>query len=116
MAVAAVYQDVARLEQGQKLIYHLIDRRARLNHHQDAARLFQAGDKRFERIGAENVLALGGAFDKAGDGFGRAGIDGHGETVALHIERKVAAHDGGTDKTDILHGNIPPYYLCCQLS
>ena len=61
VGVAAVDQDVARLEQRDQLVDHVVDRRPGLDHDHDLARRLQGGDQLLDRVGADDLLPLGPA-------------------------------------------------------
>ncbi len=101
MGVAAVDQDVARLEQRGDLLDHLIDGRAGLDHDHDLARPLQRGDQLLDGVAADDLFALGPAGEELVDPSAGAVEHGHGVAVALHVQDEVFAHDGQADQADV---------------
>ena len=102
VAVAAVDQDVARLQHGDQLFDIIIHRLAGPDHHHDPAGLLQALDKLLQGVGAHDILAGGPAVDKACHGLlGVHVIDGNGKTLVLHVEGQGLAHNGNADQADV---------------
>ena len=99
--VAAVDEDVARLQQRDELVDELVDRRAGLDHHHDLARPLERGDQLLERVAADELLALAAAVDELVDLGGGAVEDGDGVAAALHVEDEVLAHHGQADQADV---------------
>ena len=111
MGVAAVDQNVARLEQGGDLLDHLIDRWASLDHHHHFPRTFQHGDQLLDGVAADDPLPLGPAGEEVIDPRQRAVVHGNRVAVALHIKHQVLTHDSQADQADIrgrcTHGRSP---------
>ena len=101
MRVAAVDDDVARLKNFEQLLNHAVDRRARLDHHENLARLFEIVDKFLHRPSADYVLALRATVHKSFHFVYGTVVDGDREALRLHVHDEVLAHHGKTDKTDI---------------
>ena len=101
MAVAAVDEDIAGLQDGQKLVYETVYRLSGLDHHHDLPGLLQIIRQLLQGAGADDVLPLGATLHELFDLLGGAVEHGHGETFGLHVHHQVFAHDGQTDKANI---------------
>ena len=101
MGIAAVDQDVSRLEQRDQLVDHLINGSAGLHHDHDLAGLLQQRDQLLHRMSADDRLALGPAGQEGVNLRGRAVEHGDGETVAGHVQDQVLAHHGQANQSDV---------------
>jgi hypothetical protein len=86
MRVAAVDQDVARLQKRRDFLDHLVHGRAGLHHHHHLARPLERRDQFIDGMTADDVFALGPASDEIIHAFQRTIENRHGKTVALHVE------------------------------
>ena len=101
MRVAAVDQNVARLEQRGQLVDHVIDRKPRLDHDHDLPRRLERRDQVHDRMRADDLLPLGSSLDERVDLGGRTIEHGDGESVALHVQDEVFTHHGQADQADV---------------
>ena len=83
------------------MLDQVVDRRAGLDHHHDLARLGQVLDQVFERVAADELLALRAAGDELVDLARRAIEDGDAIAAALDVEGQVLAHHGEADQADV---------------
>ena len=113
--VAAVDDDVAGVEQRLQIGHHLIDGRARLDHHQDLARALEAADQILQARGGDHLAA---AFcDRRGGERGIAVEHRDREPVVGDVEGQVAAHHRHANHADLggcltCHGRCPARYPC----
>jgi hypothetical protein len=94
--VAAVDDDVVRLEQRRQLAEHLVDRGAGGDHHHDAARPFERAHQILEALRAGELVA--GVILE--EGVGPVGLEvphRDRKAVLLDVEREVAAHRAEAD-------------------
>ncbi len=115
VGVAAVDEDVPRLQQRLELVDDGVDRFAGLDHDHRPPGALEAGDKFFERVVAFDPLRGTGvdlvgrfrlqAADELIGGTGGAVVDRHGEAVVGHVENEVLAHDGQADESDVVGGH-----------
>ena len=99
--IAAVDDDVARLEMGHELVDHLVDGRAGLDHDEDRTGLGDAGDKVREGPGREEppfAAMLGHEFVGP---FMVAVEKRDAEPVSRRVSRQVRAHDGQSEDADV---------------
>ena len=61
MRIAAVDEDIAVIQKRQKLLDHVVDRIAGLDHHEHLAGLLQIVHQFFKAVAADDVLARGTA-------------------------------------------------------
>ena len=101
VGVAAVDQDVARLEQGDQLVDHRIDGGAGLDHDHDLARPLERADQLGDGVAADDLLPLPSAVDEVVD-LGRGPVEDRDRVaVALHVQHEVLAHHGQADQADV---------------
>ena len=99
--IAAVDDDVVRIDELAQLGEHGIDRRAGFDHDDDAARLLQRFDEPGDRLSADDIEPDGAVFQEVlGAGPG-AVVNGDGVAIALDVERQVFAHDRQSDDTRV---------------
>ncbi len=104
VGVAAVDDDVARLQVWDQQFDEVINRRAGLDHQHHPTRTLQQARQLLDRVGADDVRALRLIDEKLvylGHG---AVVDGHDEAVVVHIENQVLAHHGEADEADVGRG------------
>ena len=101
MRVAAVDQDVARLEQRDQLVDHVVDGRPALT----MIMILRGGLSAATSSSTECVptifLPLARPVDERVDLGRRAVEHGDGETVALHVQDEVFTHHGQADQADV---------------
>jgi hypothetical protein len=101
-AVAAVDDDVATIEQRPQLARHRVDRRTRLDHHDDAARPCDALHERTQgRAADETPGRIRMLRDEATHHVRLEIVARDTETVVRHVQREVASHDGQADHADV---------------
>ena len=101
VAVAAVDDDVALVEQGQERLDHHVHRLAGLDHDHDAAGRLELGHEFLRSVGAEDGLALGAAREEVVHLGGGAVVDAHRVPVIGHVEHEVFTHHGEADQSDV---------------
>ena len=119
VAVAAVDDDVAGFENLQKLLDHVVDGFAGLDHHHNLARLGKVMRQLLDGVAADDVLALRAAFHKVGHLGGGAVENSNGESLGFHVHNQIFAHNGEADQTDIRklgHNSNLLLYVCRCLS
>jgi hypothetical protein len=100
--VAAVDDDVIRVEQGHEAVDDRVGGFAGLDEDDDFARALDRGDEVFE--GQRSVKSAGGVgvfFDEVLGLRGRAVVDGNAEAVVGDVQREVLPHHGEADETDV---------------
>ena len=83
------------------MLDELIHSAAGLDHEHDAAWLFEKPGHLLQRVGAENLRALGLVGEEVVHLRGGAVVGHDGEAVVVHVEDEVLAHDGQADQCDI---------------
>ncbi len=86
---------------GVRLCEQLVDGLAGLHEHDDLARPRERGDERFERHGADELLAGTATREELRDLGARAVVHAHAKAFALHVQGQVLAHYGEADQTDV---------------
>ena len=99
--IAAVNNNVALFQMRQDLPDQVVHRLAGFDHEHDAARALEQAGQFGQRMGADDLRALGFAAEKLIHPGDRAVEHGHGEAVVIHVEDEVLAHDGQTDQSNI---------------
>src|SRR6185436_5722102 len=94
--VAAVDDDVVRLEQRRQLAEHLVDRSAGGDHHHDAARAFQRAHQILEALRAGELVA-GVILEERVGPVGLEVPHRDRKAVLLDVEREVSAHRAEAD-------------------
>lgn len=95
--VLAVRQDTAHDgEYGRDVLS-----RRTFDEHHDPTGFLQRVDQLFERSRADNVCAFGTFAEELVDLFDGPVVGGDDETVIVHVQYKVLAHDGQADETDV---------------
>ena len=109
MAVAAVDDDVAFIQQGFQLIDHRIHRGAGFDHDNNPARALQAGHEILDGVAGDDIFALGARLGEISGLLGRPVEHGRAEPVALDVQYEVFAHDGESDQPDsgFFHDKAP---------
>ena len=125
VGIAAVDDDVARLENLDQLLDHAVgggglgiesggwggDRVARLDHQHHLARPGQRVGQLLERMRADDLAALDVCpVDEIVHLARGPVVDGNGETVVLHVQNEILAHHGQAHQADIAlvcHGLSP---------
>lgn len=69
--------------------------------HHDPAGFLQRVDQFFERSRADDVRAFGAFAEELVDLFDGSVVGGDDETVIVHVQYQVLAHDGQADETDV---------------
>ena len=98
--VAAVDDDVAGIEDGNKLFNHAVYRRASHDHEHDLAGLFQGADKFLQVVVAFDVVMRPFRY-KFFRQVRRVVVYRYGKAVVGHIEGQIAAHDSHAYDADI---------------
>ena len=101
IGVAAVDDDVARVEQGRQLREHGVDRDAGLDHQDDLPRSRQRGHELRQGRDAGDAGARGRSREIFLGAQGGAVVDDHGKTVAGDIEGEILAHHRQPDQPDV---------------
>ena len=101
VGIAAVDDDVARLQMRQKQLDKVIHGLAGLDHQHHLARLLQRRAQLLNALAAKDVPAPGAPFDKARHLLHRAVVHCHGKALGLHVHHQIFAHHGQTDEADI---------------
>ena len=102
MRVAAVDDEIARLEVRQQRFDKVIHGLARLDHQHDLAGTLQQADHLFDRVGADDVRVSFGCLVQELVDFGHGAVErNHGVAVVGHIQNQVLAHHCQTDQSDI---------------
>ncbi len=100
--IAAIDDQIARLEQRRQRIDLLVGRLAGLDHRDDRARAADRRDQVLERQAGDQRKALGlVARDERLGPAGGPVEDGGAVTVLGDVEREVLAHDGEADQADV---------------
>ena len=99
--VAAVDDDVALLEMGQELVDHVVDRLAGLDHDEDGARLGDAGDKLWQRLGREEAAFAAVLRHELVGPLGIAVEHRDAEPMPRRVSRQIGAHDGQSEDADV---------------
>ena len=110
IAVAAIDQDIARLQQRNQFLNEFIDGAACADHHHGLTRAGEGCNPFGEAVAADQILVFSSAVDERIHLGGGAVEAGHGEAFAFHVEDEVFAHDGEADDADIrllLHDGFP---------
>src|SRR5690606_27377604 len=101
VAVSPVDDDVAFIEERQKLLDDGIHRRAGFHEHHHPARLFELRDELLERPGAYDTRIFRRSSHELLHDGGRPVIYGHGKSVVTHVEHEVLPHDGEAYKGNV---------------
>jgi hypothetical protein len=99
--VAAIDDDVAGFEIREQLLDEFVHRLACLDHEHHPARTLEQFHHLLNGVGADDLRPLrfvGEEFFHLRDG---AVVSDDGETVVVHVEDQVLAHDGQPDEGDI---------------
>ena len=97
MAVAAVDDDVTRLEDRQELLDEVIDSLTGLDQKQDLSGSLEVVGKFLDAVASDDVLAFGPSVGEVVHLLHGAVVDCDGEALGLHVHDKVLAHDGKSD-------------------
>jgi hypothetical protein len=92
--VAAVDDDVALVEMRQKLVDHLVDRLAGLDHDENRARLRDARNELGQLFGGEKPAFLAVLGDQLVGALMVSVEDRDAEPLMRRVSRQVRAHDG----------------------
>ena len=99
--VAAVDDDVTFLKQRNELFDDGVHGGTRLHHDHRLAGPCEGSDEFLECLGGNDPLSLGAALREL-LGHGRGAVENaDGESLALHVEDEVLAHDGEADEADV---------------
>ena len=99
--IAAVDDDVVRLEVWRELLDHVVHRPAGLDHDDDRARPREARDKVRQRAGGEEAALLSVLADKLVRPFRVPVEDRDAETLACGVPREIRAHDRQAQYADV---------------
>jgi len=92
IGVAAVDDDVARLQERQELVDDSVHRRSRLHHHHDLAGPRERLHEVAEAVGGNDLFSLGPLGCKLLSPLGRAIVHRDGVPLAFHVEHQVLPH------------------------
>jgi hypothetical protein len=110
VTVAAVDENVARLQQRNQLLDHFIHCAAGLDHHEDFAGLFQIRRQFLKTAAADNGLSGCAAGYERIDLRDRAVVHRDSEALRRHVHDEVFSHDGKPNQADICFFHVlPPY-------
>ena len=101
LRVAAVDQDVARLEVRQKLVDHVVDRLARLHHDDDGARLGDRRDEIRQRLRREEAALAAVLAHELVGAFAMAIVERHAKAFSRRVAGEIGAHHGEAEHADI---------------
>ena len=101
VAVAAVDDDVARLEVREDLLDEVVDGLAGLDEHHHLAGALEVRAELLDAVAADELLARAAARDELVHLLDGAVVHRHGEALALHVEDEVLAHHRQSDQSDV---------------
>ena len=99
--IAAIDHDVARFEKRQNGINRLVDCVTSLDQHHDAARALESGDEFLDGMRTNDGRAFCFVVHELIDFRDGPVENGNFETVVVHVEDQILAHDGKSDQSDI---------------
>ena len=99
--IPAVDDDVTGLKKGNQLLDHRVHRRASLDHDLHLARTGQRGDKFLQGAAGNDVFSFGTRTRKFFRDGGCPVVDGHAESLGLHVQDQIFPHHGEADEADI---------------
>jgi hypothetical protein len=99
--VATVDDDITRLKMRDDRIDKGIDRVTGFHQQEHLAGPLKVGNKFFDAVAADNILALGTGIHKVINLAGGTVEHGYFKTVAFHVQNEVFAHHGEADQADI---------------
>ena len=107
--VAAVDDDIARLQKRDQLFDETVHRRSGLDQHHHATRALEHADQFAQRMGAPDRGALGALGQELVDPGNRAVENRHPDPVVVHVQHEVLPHDRQPDQADIRFYHMPPF-------
>ena len=106
MAVAAVNQNIALFETGDKGLDQVIYGFAGFDHHEDPAGLFQRSCELFQRVSTDEFLTCTSSVDESIHFFRGPVVNCNCESLGFHVHGKILAHYGEADHSNVcfFHG------------
>jgi len=101
VGVAAIDDDVTLIEQTEQSLDEIVHRLAGLDQQHHSSGCGERINQLLDTVGADNLGALGVALDELIDHLDGAVEDRHLETVIVHVEDQVLAHDREPDEPEV---------------
>ena len=101
MGVASVYDDVARIQQGDKFLDEVVHSLPGFHHEEYLAGRCKRLHQILQRMGPVEVLACSAAVYEFVHLLNRAVENTNAEALAFHVEDEVFAHDCQADEADV---------------
>ena len=104
VGVAAVNDDVARLQMGDELLDEGVHRGAGFDHQHHPARTLEGAHQLLDGMGADDFRAPGVAVDEVVHFRHGTVENGYGEAVVVHIQNQILPHHRQADEANVCFG------------